>query len=96
MNGEVRLWLDQGFDGDADVYLPVEAARLHGVSADKPTHIALSAAEFEAWKRVMLAARCWRDTVIFPNEENGSEVDLCAAVDALPRDQQPGRAVEGT
>ena len=62
----------------------------------EPTHIALPAAEFEAWKRVMLAASCWRDTVIFPNEENGSEVDLCAAVDAIPRDQQPGRAVEGT
>lgn len=86
MNGEVRLWRSP-----KGLWL-----KFSQPSQPNEPYIALSAAEFEAWKRVMLAARCWRDTVIFPNEENGSEVDLCAAVDALPRDQQPGRAVEGT
>lgn len=79
---EVRLWR-HNYDTDfraRHLMLSDDDAQRVGITP----YIALPAAEFEAWRRVMLAARCWRDTVIFPNEENGSEVDLCAAVDALP------------
>lgn len=76
MSGEVRLWREP-VEGPPE-FIPENP----GDPVTERSYIALHAAEFEAWRRVMLAARCWRDTVIFPNEENGSEVDLCAAVDA--------------
>ena len=80
MSGEVRLWRSP-----QDRWL-----KFSQPSQPNEPYIALPAAEFEAWRRVMLAARCWRDTVIFPNEENGSEVGLCAAVDALPSARKEG------
>lgn len=95
MSGEVRLVHTTG-----GIYMPTFGEVAH-------THIALPAAEFEAWRRVVGAARARR---AFERSEEGIEsaattagmlrfCDLVdaenAALDAMPHNQQPGRAGGG-
>lgn len=105
MSGEVRLWLVPGYRPMLDLWTEEPHPEGDGED-DARAYIALPAAEFEAWRRVVEAARARR---AFEHGEDGVAMSMAAdrarhrelvaaenaAVDALPPEaqqpRQPGR-----
>lgn len=84
MNGEVRLWRSP-----KDFWL-----KFSQPSQPNEPYIALPAAEFEAWRRVVEAAIRWKN----PDDETRACHELSNTVSALVsmrEVQQPGRAGGG-